>query len=177
MKKHLTYYFILICLFLGKTSLLAQSYSEAEIKAAFVCNFAKFSQWPSTKFKTDTSSIIIGLVGEEPFGEIIYKIAKSAQVNDRKILVKKIENLSQLSEIHLLYIGKVDAATLTNFLGLSPKNSVLTISELKNFCQMGGIINFSKDKAKYGFEINDKIAQKSKITISAKLLKLATVIE
>ncbi len=169
--------YIILLLFTGSYAMRAQNYTEYEIKAAFVCNFAKFSEWPDAKFKTDTSSIVLGLIGDEPFGESLYRIAKNVQVNNRKLLVRKIENLSQLSEIHILYIGKVDAPTLLNYVNLSPKHSVLTISELKGFCQMGGIINFSKEKVKYGFEISDKQAQRSKIIISAKLLKLATIID
>ena len=41
----------------------AQMLSEHEVKAAFVVNFAKFTEWPSGSFPYPETPIIIGVAG------------------------------------------------------------------------------------------------------------------
>lgn len=157
--------------------LYSQSYSETEIKSAFICNFAKFTEWPSSKFTKDTSSVIIGLVGYDAFGEAIYKVAKSTQVGKRKIRIIKITQPSECKNIHLLYVGVLKDQNYTSWIEGSRQHNVLSISEYPDFCKLGGILQFSREKTKYGFKIRPKNAEAAKLSLSAKLLKLAVLVE
>ena len=51
--------------------------------------------------------------------------------------------------------------------------NVLTISDLDNFAYAGGIVQLITLEDKIRFEINLKSAQRAKLKISSKLLKLA----
>ncbi|MCI5055728.1 MAG: YfiR family protein [Flavobacteriales bacterium] len=171
---------MLLCVALSSISknTTAQSYTEREIKAAFICNFAKFVEWPSSRFATDTSAIIIGILGPDPFGPVIERIANNANVGFRKVRVVHYERSKEALDAHIVYLGGLTSPYSISQ-GVQPfaYKNVLTIGEAKGFCQKGGIINFTGEDVKYGFEINAKAAQRSGLKISAKLLKLAKIVE
>ena len=41
---------------------------EYDLKAAFLFNFAQFVEWPRDAFSENTTPIIIGVLGQDPFG-------------------------------------------------------------------------------------------------------------
>ncbi|HKR58091.1 MAG TPA: YfiR family protein, partial [Pyrinomonadaceae bacterium] len=45
--------------------------SLSQIKAAYLYNFAKLVEWPADAFKDANTPIVLGLVGAEPFGDIL----------------------------------------------------------------------------------------------------------
>jgi len=157
---------------------IAQQFTEYEVKAAFLCNFAKFVEWPETKFQTDTSAIIIGIYGEDPFGDMMKRVSRNAQVGNRKVRIKRYEKAEDAYKCHILFVGKMQPGTqLKDVLTILKGTYVLTVSERDNFCQSGGMINFSKKRIKYGFEINARAAKLAGLKISAKLLTLAEIVE
>ena len=54
--------------------------------------------------------------------------------------------------------------------------NVLTVSDIENFAQSGGIIGFINIEDKVRFEINVNAAERADLEISAKLLNLAKIV-
>src|SRR5436305_844080 len=48
-----------------------QPSTEYAVKAAFVLNFAKFTEWPATAFSTAQSPMEVCVLGKDPFGKIL----------------------------------------------------------------------------------------------------------
>src|SRR5689334_22952716 len=42
--------------------------SEYQLKAAYIFHFAQFIDWPSAAFGTEGAPLVIGILGENPFG-------------------------------------------------------------------------------------------------------------
>ena len=53
------------------------------------------------------------------------------------------------------------------------RNSVLTIGDMKDFTELGGVIGFKIEDKQIRFEINLEAAQRAGLKISYKLLRLA----
>ena len=176
--KRIVKYFILCSLMsFSFLSIKAQSYTSQEIKAAFVCNFAKFTNWPSAK-QNQNSDLIIGIIGSHDFGNSLEELAKNINISNRKIRVVYYSNPLNAVSADILYIGVLSPSyDLKKLLSLYAQSDVLTISEQNNFCQNGGMINFSKEQTTYGFEINTAYSSLTNLTFSAKLLKLATLVK
>jgi len=153
---------------------LTEEYGEYEIKAAFLCSFTSFVEWPENTFESDTSAIIIGVLGKDPFGPDLDSIAMS--FTKRKIIVQRYEHIEKALNCHVLFISSSTQNNITDILDHLNGESILTVSELEGFCGNGGIITFSRKKIKYGFEINRKSAARANIKISSNLLKLAVKI-
>ena len=52
------------------------------IKAAFLLNFAKYTEWPPGGFIAANSPVRIGILGEDPFGEIMEATVKGVWFRD-----------------------------------------------------------------------------------------------
>ena len=151
-------------------------YTDAEVKSAFICNFAKFVYWPENAFNDDTSSVVIGILGDDPFGKTIDIIARSAKVNQRNVVVKRYKNIKETQGCHILYIGNMtQEKTLFDLLNKELPTAVLTVGQQEEFCKQGGMINFTGKPVKYGFEINVTALKNANLGVSSKLLKLAQI--
>jgi hypothetical protein len=165
---------VLLCLRLlaGDASAADPVPSEYQVKAAFLYNFAKFVDWPAPSFPDANSPIVIGVVGENPFGNALEQLAQGRRINGRAILVKPIHSAAAAKGTHLLFFT---AAEEGRFNGMRDNlGAVLTVGESDSFSRKGGMINFVFEGEKIRFEINAGQAEAMGLKISAQLQKLAT---
>jgi len=151
----------------------AQGIQEYEIKAAFLYNFAKFVTWPEDTFGDQQSPLIIGVLGENPFGGAL-KSVEEKTVQGRQIIVKHFNTEKDIEHCHILYIGSSEKDRMVQLLsGDLSKKEILTVGSMAQFTQSGGVINFVIQGNKTKFEINRESANRAGLKISSKLLKLA----
>jgi bifunctional DNA-binding transcriptional regulator/antitoxin component of YhaV-PrlF toxin-antitoxin module len=79
------------------SELQSAQYKEYEVKAAFMYNFLKFIDWPEDKTAKGSSQIIIGVLGQDPFGSAA-DILKGKKVEDRNVVIKYIDSFQQLKD-------------------------------------------------------------------------------
>src|SRR5881394_957037 len=154
----------------------AQPSKEYEVKAAFLFNFAQFVEWPPAAFADANSPILIGVLGDDPFGPVLDQTVQGETINHRKLIILRSQQAADLRNCHLVFISKSEKSRLTDIFDSLGSASVLTVSETENFARRGGIINFFLDGNKIRFEINADAAQRKGIKISSQLLKLGKVV-
>jgi len=148
---------------------------EYQVKAAFMYNFAKFVEWPEHAFPDDSSSIILCVLGENPFGTAINSIdGKIAE--GKRLEVRLYENLEDIGQCHILFISSSKAEELPVILASLKNRSVLTVGDIEDFAKRGGVINFITKNNRIHFEINVNAAQRAHLKISSKLANLAKII-
>lgn len=158
-------------------ALYSQQYSEYEVKAGYIYNFIKFVSWPNYSFDNEYSPFVIGIYGDDPFDDILDKAFKDRTLYDRKWILVHYSKLEDIKGCNLLFISGVSKPELLKVLDVAKQNSILTIGDnIEEFCELGGIINFTKQHAKNRFEINNEAAINVKLVISSKLLSLAKII-
>ena len=62
--------------------------TEYQLKAAFLLNFAKFVEWPRVAFAEAGSPLVLGILGENPFGDALDRTIKDKTINNRPLVVK-----------------------------------------------------------------------------------------
>lgn len=169
--------FLVITFFLIPGNASGQQYSDNELRAAFICNFAKFVEWPSNSFISNSSPIVIGFLNDSTLASVTEKIANSMNIGGRKLQIIKCKNAEQAMHCNILYLSPSEKDQFSVILEKLSKLPILTVSETEGFCLLKGMINFSKGKNKFGFEINVNSAKQKGIKISSKLLGLATIIQ
>jgi len=181
MKRKSKKYILIISLMLTLNVIVcSNAYAQRDrvygVKAAFLYNFAKFVTWPNDAFVNKQSPLIIGVLGEDPFGEALKSIeGKVAQ--DRKIIVKQFKAENDIKICHILFISESEEGHLDRlFTSLSGKK-ILTVGNMAQFTQSGGVINFVIRKNKMKFEISRKSAERAQLILSSQLLKLAIIID
>lgn len=147
---------------------------EYQVKAAFIDNFIKFIDWPEGALADST--INISILGDTPLAEALKSI-EDVQVKGRRLSIRTTKTLHELGASHIVFVASSETNRVDEVLRALKKRNVLTIGEVGGFCRKGGMINFTLDENKVRFEINADSARDAGLTISSKLLKLATIVQ
>ena len=166
------------CAILGTASsrtARAQSLTEYEIKAAFIYNFAKFVQWPSTAFAQPQSPLTMCLIGKDVFGAALDTIEhKLAQGHE--LQVRRQVRLEDLKTCHILFVAESERNRLAPIFRAAAGVDVLTISDLDRFAEAGGMIGLYNVDNQVQFAINLEVARSTSLQINSQLLKLAKIV-
>lgn len=149
----------------------AQTPDEYHVKAAFILNFARFIEWPSDGYGNG-GALVVGIVGEDPFGGSLDQL-NGKTVNGHRIVIKRLKAEEYLRGCQILFISSSERNRLGKILESVRGATVLTIGELSQFNQAGGIIKFVIQENKVRFEINTGAASQARLKISSKLLALS----
>jgi YfiR/HmsC-like len=167
-----------VVLFVGGARAQSPTAGEYQVKAAFLYNFAKFVEWPSSSFSDTSTPLRICIFGQDPFGQELRDIANEKIVNGRKLLVSQVADLQTAKACHILFIASSEKAQLKQVLENLRGTGVLTVGDTKGFVDQGGMINFVLENERVRFEVNRKAADQAGLKVSSKLLNVAkSVIE
>jgi YfiR/HmsC-like len=156
----------------GRVNAQDSAPTEYQIKAAFLFNFAKFVEWPASAFSETNSPIVIGILGDNPFGNDLVKTVRDKTLNNRPLVIKEFHSSLEATNCHMLFISTSEKARLPQILEALRGVSVLTVSEMDRFKEAGGMINFVREGNKIRFQINEAAAKSAGLKISSKLLNV-----
>jgi hypothetical protein len=154
----------------------AQGSGEYAVKAAFLYNFARFVEWPGEALGSGGAPLLVGVVGDDPFGSSIDQTVAGKNVNGHPIAVRRLKWGQNLRQCHILFISSSEARRLPQILESLRGSSVLTVADMDRFDQQGGIVRFLIEEGKVRFEINVDAADQAGLRISSKLLALAKIV-
>ncbi len=143
--------------------------SEYQIKAAFLLNFTKFIEWPTTEGAAG-SPFSICVVGEDPFGPVLDQLVEGETVGGRRIAVRRV-HAEAPGSCSLLYVSKLEQNVSGVLAGAGP--GVLTVGEGDGFLDEGGMIAFVLENRRVRFNIDQGAAQKAGLKLSSRLLGVA----
>jgi hypothetical protein len=149
---------------------------EFEIKAVFLFNFAEFVDWPVEAFREAQSPLVIGILGEDPFGAYLDDAVRGEKVRNRTLVVRRFSRVEDVSECQILFISGSEDTRLEQILASLKGRSILTVSDLDGFSRMGGMIRFVTEKSRIRLKINLEAAKAAGLTISSKLLRPAQIV-
>ena len=152
----------------------AQASGEYAVKAAFLYNFARFVEWPGDAL--GNGPLLVGVVGDDPFGSSIDQTVAGKNVNGHPIAVRRLRWGQNLRQCHILFISSSEAKRLPQILESLRGASVLTVGDIEHFDRQGGVVRFLIEDGKVRFEINVDAADQAGLKISSKLLALAKIV-
>lgn len=138
-------------------------------------NAARFISWPAASFSAADAPLIIGVLGDSPFGAILEEVVKGETVRQRPIKVRIVSLQDAGTKCHLLFISRSERERLGPVLRSLAASSVLTVSEVDGFTKSGGILGLTIEKGKIRFEVNPEAAVRAKLKIDSQFLRLARV--
>jgi hypothetical protein len=164
---------LLFFISLGFNALAQTQPSEYQIKAAFLFNFAKFVEWPPDVFPGTNSPIVVGVLGNNVFGNDLEKTIRDKTINNHPFRFLEVTSVTEAAHCQILFISPSEKDNLRKIVDNLHNASVLTVSETDEFIKAGGMINFMIVDSKIRFQISDNAARKARLRISSKLLSLA----
>jgi hypothetical protein len=147
--------------------------SEYQLKAAFLYNFAKFIDWPAGTYPEDQSPFVIGILGDNPFGNDLERTVTGKRINNHPISILPCDTVTQATNCQILFICTSETKRLPEIFAQLRGTAVLTVGETEQFIEAGGMVNFAQVASKIRFQINDGAARAARLKISSKLLSLA----
>jgi len=154
----------------------ADATPEYQVKAAFLLNFSRFVEWPPTAFASANDPFVIGIFGKDPFGAALDQIAAGKTINGRTLLIRRVSNLNELRSCNLVFFPASDERGSTERVRVLAGLSILTIGEMSEFAERGGMINFVVKDGHVRFEVNPSAAERGHLKVSSKLLQLAIIV-
>lgn len=145
--------------------------TEYRLKAAFLYNFANFTEWPTKIDKHSTFNMCF--LDGNPFDPYLDYITQK-KVKDLQVSILLKSNSDNLSECHLLYISHSAASNkLESILDHISSSPILTVADSTGACQKGVVINMGVNAGKITFEANLAAARTAKLVLSSQLLRFA----
>ena len=160
-------------------SALAQSRPEPKgeyaLKAVFLYNFCRFIDWPKSAFASPNEPIIIGVVGEDPFGSLLKEAVHGETSRGRAIQIEHYSKPDAIGHCHLLFVSHSEAARTEKILSSVSGKSIVTVGETDAFLDRGGMIALTADKNRVRLHINPSLLRAASLDVSSKLLRVAEV--
>jgi hypothetical protein len=151
--------------------------SEYLIKAGYVYNFAKLVEWPSSANRNG-KPIVIGVLGNDEFATVLDRVVSGKKIDERPFVVKRLKNKDLgACDCQILFVAEGESDRTDEIIQFQKSASVLTISEAPDFAKRGGIIALVLKDSKVRFLVNVGAATQASLTISSRLLALATIVE
>jgi len=149
--------------------------TEYQLKAAYLYHFAQFVDWPPVAFAQPNSPLIIGVLGENPFGKDLPHTVEGKVLSNHPLVVQEYHSLAEMTNsCHILFISSSEKKRLPEIFAALKGTSVLTVSEVDHFTENGGMVNFVLESDRIRFQINETMVEKAGLKMSFKLLSLAS---
>jgi hypothetical protein len=167
-----------VAVIFGTAGLSAQKSKpqEYEVKATYLYNFARFVQWPATATAAKSDSFAICVLGQDPFGPALDAVVAGETIDGKAVSAKRVSKPQDAVGCRVLYISSSEENRLREVLAALDTFGVLTVSDIPQFSQRGGMIQFIQASNKIRFEVNLASAVVAGLTLSSELLKVAVIV-
>lgn len=143
--------------------------------AIYIYNFAKFTEWPLESFDSNDSTLNLCILGEDPFGMATDEIS-GKKVRSRKLDIRHFPRVAVVSSCHILFVSRSEQHRLDLILKDIDRLPILTVSDIENFSERGGMFTLRTQDQLVQFTVNPYAAALTGIKVSSKLLELASVV-
>jgi YfiR/HmsC-like len=141
---------------------------EYQLKAAFLYNFATFTDWPPTA----AAQMTVCVLGRDPFGAALDTL-NGKTVQGTALSTRRIATAEEARDCRVLFIGAESGVDLAATLAALKGQPILTIAEDKDAMRRGAMIGLISDGERIAFDINTAAARDGGLALSSKLLRLA----
>jgi len=148
---------------------------DYQVKAVFLFNFTQFVGWPSGAFADAQKPLVIGVLGDDPFGAYLDDTVRGETVDNRPLVVRRFRRAEDV-DAQVLFISGSEAGRLEQDVARLKDRSILTVSDIDSFLQHGGMVHFVTENDRVRLRINVDVAKAAGLTISSKLLRVSEVI-
>ncbi len=149
---------------------------EYQVKAAFLFNFTQFVEWPADALGGTSAPFVIGILGENPFGNYLRQIVAGESLNGHPLIIQEYKNVDEIKSCHILFINPAEISHMSEIITALKGRNILTVSDAANFIQSGGMIRLVTSNNKIRIQANPAKAKEADLTISSKLLGVADIV-
>lgn len=141
---------------------------EYEAKAVFLYKVTRFIDWP----ESTGTPLRIGVLGDDPFGDSL-PAAFPERGGQPTARITRITSTAHLEGVDILFVARSEADHVCQILKDLRGRPVLTVSDLDDFCERGGMIGLAMEDHRLRLSANPAASDRAHLRIHASLLRLA----
>lgn len=146
--------------------------TEAQAKAGFILNFARYVEWPAAAFASREAPVVACLLERDALVGALTAL-EGRQVQGRALKVRRSLTADDTRGCHLVFIGEAEERRIVPVLRSLAGQAVLTVGDAEHFVDLGGAIGIVLGEERLQFEVNRSALDQAQLKASASLLKLA----
>lgn len=153
-----------------------QSVSEPALKAAFLFNFAKFTEWPADALAPGAPlrlCLTDAAVADALDATVTGRSITGHPVTTSRVSVPRSAADDSLSGCAVAYVTGLDAKKAADVLGSIQTAAVFSVSDFADFAAMGGVANFLVEGDRMRFALNPAAAERVRLRLNSQLLAVA----
>ena len=144
--------------------------SRMKLQGIYLYSFAKNVYWPSSY---TTGDFTIGIYGSKDLYDQLSANFKDKMTGSQKIIFDFYESTSDISDCHMLFVGKEETNTISKVKKVLDEKTLL-VTELTDISNSSSsMINFVYVQSRLKFQLNKSEAEKNNFKIGQTLTKLA----
>jgi hypothetical protein len=154
----------------------AETVTAPAVKAAFLYNFAKFTEWPSDTL-APRQRLALCVIGDSAVAEALAQTIKGRSIDGHDLAMEVVEAGGPIRSCHLLFVSGLDAKRSAQLFEALKGAAVFTVSDGEKFAELGGVAQLIPENDRIRFAINVMSAERARLRLSSKLLSLATIVK
>ena len=144
-----------------------------EIMAGYLRALPAYVQWPTNTFATPEQPWHIGILGADPFGEVLETTLHDRKAAGRAFEICRAFELKELPPCEIIFITLKNVTELEKIFDELGSRPVLTVGEHEDFLARGGIIQLQRSDTVKIF-INLDRARAAHLKIPTRMLDVAS---
>jgi len=146
----------------------AEELPEYRLKAAFLYNFALFTEWP-----VGVGPVLnLCVLGKDPFGADLDPL-QGKHVGERSFAVHRLQGLDGVRDCQVIFFSAAALGSAWQVLEQTRGAPVLTVADSPGALDLGVALNLSVERDKITFDANLAGPRGGGLKLSSKLLRLA----
>jgi len=154
----------------------AAPFEEYQVKAVYLFNFARFVDWPADVFPEAAQPMTICVVGTDPFAGFLRDAIRNEKIEGRALSLREVRRGEGIDGCNIAFVSRSEDGHYDAVLAQAGKLHVLTVSDLPDFVRAGGAIGFETRESHVRIQLNMDAARAAGLTISSKLVRIASVV-
>lgn len=150
--------------------------AASELKAAFLFNFAKFTEWPADAIRP-AQRLMICVTRDTPVAAAAERFVKGKTIDGHEVAIVIVGVERPVDWCHVLYLDGLDGKETTRLLESMKSVPVLTVGDGEAFARQGGVAGLVVEIDRMRFVINVTAARRARLTLSSRLLGLASIVK
>jgi hypothetical protein len=143
---------------------------------AYIYNLGKFTEWPPAALGPPGRPITLCMMGDTDYLTLALAAIENRPMQGRELRVRHMSYLGEPLGCQILFVSRSEEKHLAEILPAAHAGAALTVSDIADFADVGGIVGLLPAAAPDGkmeFEINAGVARQAGLRLSSQVLKLA----
>jgi hypothetical protein len=143
---------------------------EYNVKAGYLLLFARYVQWPDHAFASDDAPLVIAVLGDDPFGDVLADTLRDQRVGSRPVSWARLRDVNPGDAVHVVFIAGRQTRDESRWLNALRDRPVLRVGESAESLASGAIVRFVEERGRIRFDVDYAAASASQLRVLTPML-------